>query len=85
MKRFLIRNRYMYLIGYNHMVHIFLCSARHHCQFDMPHDYVGFFLTPCAPQGPKVPPLGHDPGERIKIPFDMFYIFHLLEHTQSLV
>ena len=33
----------------------------------------------------KVPPLGHDPGNRIKIPSDMFCIFHLCEHTQSLV
>ena len=36
------------------------------------------------PQYPQ-PPLGHDPGGRMKIPFDMFYIFHLWEDTQSLV
>ena len=42
-------------------------------------------LTPCVPQCPKVPPLGHDPGDRIKIPSDMFCIFHLCEHTQNLV
>ena len=24
---------------------------------------------------PQVPPLGHDPGRQMKIPFDMFYIF----------
>ena len=58
MKRFLIRNRYMYLIGYNHMVHIFLCSARHHCQFDMPHDYVGFFFDPLCTPGPQSPTPG---------------------------
>ena len=29
------------------------------------------------PPPPKVPPLGHDPGDRIKIPSDMFCIFHL--------
>ena len=32
---------------------------------------------------PEVPPLGHDPGNQIKIPSDMFYIFHLWEDTQS--
>ena len=31
---------------------------------------------PGYPQCPKVPPLGHDPGDRIKIPSDMFCIFH---------
>ena len=40
---------------------------------------------PGHPHCPKVPPLGHDPGDRIKIPSDMFCIFHLWEHTQSLV
>ena len=37
------------------------------------------------PQRPKVPPLGHDQGDRMKFLFDMFYIFYLWEHTQSLV
>ena len=37
------------------------------------------------PLRPKVPPLGHDPGDRMKISSDMFCIFHLWEHTQSLV
>ena len=36
------------------------------------------------PQYPQVPPLGHDPGDRIKNLSDMFSIFHLWEHTQSL-
>ena len=31
-------------------------------------------LTPWAPQRPKVPPLGHDPGDRMKIPSDTFCI-----------
>ena len=35
------------------------------------------FLDPWAPQCPKFPPLGHGPGNRIKIPSDMFCIFHL--------
>ena len=29
-------------------------------------------LTPA----PQVPPLGHDPGDRMKIPFDMIHIFY---------
>ena len=36
------------------------------------------------PRYPQVPPLGHDPGGQMKIPSDMFYIFHLWEDTQSL-
>ena len=44
-----------------------------------------FFWPPGHPQRPKVPPLGHDLGDRLKIPSDMFCIFHLWEHTQSLV
>ena len=35
---------------------------------------------PGYPQCPKVPPLGHDQGDRIKILSDMFCIFHLWEH-----
>ena len=35
------------------------------------------FLTPKHPQ---VPPLRHDPGDRMKILFDMYYIFYLREH-----
>ena len=39
-----------------------------------------------TPQPPTVPPaLGHDPGGRLKIPSDMFYIFHLWEVTLGLV
>ena len=49
-------------------------SARHPRQFDMLHDNV---QKPGHPQPYKVPPLGHDPGDRMKIPFDMFYILHL--------
>ena len=37
------------------------------------------------PEHPKVPPLGHDQGDRMKIPSNVFYIFHLWENTQSLV
>ena len=33
-----------------------------------------------VPKYPQVPPLGHDPSDRIKNPSDMFCIFH----TQSL-
>ena len=63
------------------------CTARHHRRLDMPHDHVWnyFFWPPGHSQCPKVPPLGHDPGDRIKIPSDMFCIFHLWEHTWSLV
>ena len=32
---------------------------------------------PGHPQRPKVPPLGHDLGGRMKIPSHMFCIFHL--------
>ena len=32
---------------------------------------------PGHPQCHKVPPMGHDPGHGIKIPSDMFCIFHL--------
>ena len=41
-------------------------------------------FDPLAPQRPKVPSLGHDPDDRMKILSDMFCIFHLWEHTQSL-
>ena len=61
-------------------------SARHPHRFDMPHEHVWKKnLTAWATRCPRVPPLGHDPGDRIKIPSDMFYIFHLWEHTQSFV
>ena len=44
----------------------------------MPHDHVQNieFLTP---QHPQVPNRGdmHDPGDQMKIPSNMFYIFHL--------
>ena len=40
---------------------------------------------PQPPRYPQVPPLGHDPGRRMKIPSNMFYIFHLWVDTQSLV
>ena len=56
-----------------------LCSARHPCRFDMT---MFEFFDPLGTQRPKVPSLGHDPGNRIKIPSDMFCIFHLLEHTK---
>ena len=63
------------------------CSACHPRRFDMPHDHVwkNFFWPPGLLKCPKVRPLGHDPGNRIKIPSDMFCIFHLWEQTQSLV
>ena len=35
------------------------------------------------PQYPKVPPLGHDPGNRVKLLFELFYISYLREHTQK--
>ena len=37
----------------------------------------GIFLTPNPPRYPQVPPLGYDPGGQMKIPSDMFCIFHL--------
>ena len=42
------------------------------------------FLPP-TPHGTPSPTPGLDPGGRMKIPSDMFYIFHLWEDTQSLV
>ena len=48
------------------------CSGCHPFRFDMLHDYVlNFFLIPWPPQRPKVPPLGLDPGDRMKILSDM--------------
>ena len=53
------------------------CSAWHPRRFDVPHYYVWKIkITPWAPQRPEVPPLGHDPGDRMKIPSDMFCVFH---------
>ena len=57
------------------------------------HTKFGWILKKNLPATPLVPPLvppqarpqGHDPGDRIKIQFVMFYIFHLWEDTQSLV
>ena len=34
------------------------------------------------PQHPKFPPLGHDPGNRMKIQFDILYIL-FYEHTHK--
>ena len=42
------------------------CSTHHSLQFDMPHDQVH--------KSPQVASLEHDPGNRMKIQFDMFYI-----------
>ena len=42
------------------------------------------FYPPGHHHLPKVPPLGCDSGDRMKIPPDMFCIFHLWEHTQIL-
>ena len=60
------------------------CSSRR--WFDMLHDHVWKKIVwpPGYPQCPKVPPLGHDPGNRIQIPSDMFCIFHLWEHTHKI-
>ena len=41
--------------------------------------------TDLTPKHPQVPTLGHDPGDQMKIPTDMFYIFYLCEGIQSLV
>ena len=46
--------------------------------------YENLFWPPGHPQRPKVPPLGHDPGNRMRILSDMFCIFLLWEHIQSL-
>ena len=54
----------------------------------MPHDHVWkkYFFDPLVtPSPPKSDPMDHDPGDRMKIPSDMFCILHLWEHTQSLV
>ena len=37
--------------------------------------FENFFWPPGHPQRPKVPPLGHDPGDRMNIPSDMFLSF----------
>ena len=42
-----------------------------------------FFDHSTPPRYPQVRPLGHDPGNGMKIPSDMFYIFHLWEDTQK--
>ena len=42
-------------------------------------------LTPQPPTVSPSPTPGHDPGGRMKIPYDMLYIFHLWEDTQCLV
>ena len=56
------------------------CSAHHPRRFDLPHDHVRKKNAPPGHrQRPKVRPLGHDPGDRIQIPSDMFCIFHLRE------
>ena len=34
-------------------------------------------MTPPPPPAPQVSPLGHGPGLRMKILFNMFYIFYL--------
>ena len=34
------------------------------------------------PQHPQIEPLGHDPGHRLKILFDMFYIY-ICENTHT--
>ena len=41
-------------------------------------------MTPETPWYPQVPPLGHDPGDQMKIPSDMFYIIFsfLRRHTK---
>ena len=45
-----------------------------------------YFFDPLGtPSPPKSDPMDHDPGDRMKIPSDMFCILHLWEHTQSLV
>ena len=43
------------------------------------------FFNPPPPgtQRPKVPPLGHDPGDMMQIPFDMFCIFYLWDYTHT--
>ena len=40
---------------------------------------------PNPPRYPQVPPLAHDLGDQMKIMYDMFYVFHVWEDTQSLV
>ena len=44
------------------------CSTSHPHQFDMPHDHIW---------KKKFYPLGHDPGNITKIPFNVFYFFYL--------
>ena len=58
-----------------------LCSACHRRRFDMPHDHV--WKKNWHPQCLKVPPLGHDPGDRIKIMSDMFCISFICEKTHK--
>ena len=40
-------------------------------------------MTPWAPQYAKIPPLGHDPGDRIKIMSDMFCISFICENAHK--
>ena len=53
------------------------CSAHHPYRFDMPHDHFEkkIFWPPWHPQCPKVRPLGHNPGDRIKNP--IWYVLYL--------
>ena len=53
------------------------CSARHPRRFDMHMTMFEkkIFFDPLGT--PSAPPLGHDPGDRMKITADIFCIFHL--------
>ena len=62
--------------GHRVKIVLALCAAHHPRQFDMSHDHVRK-KDPLGTPGAQIPPLGHDPGIRTKIQFDMFYIFHL--------
>ena len=62
-------------------------SARHPRSFDMQHDHVwkNVLLLPWATPVHQIPTLGAWTRLQTKITSDMFCIFHLWEHVQSLV
>ena len=55
----------------------------HPLYFGIPHDHVQKinFLTP-PPSTPKSKTLGHDPGDPMNIPSNMFYILFVRRHTK---
>ena len=60
------------------------CSARHPCQFDIPHDPVwNFFLTPWAPPAPQSPtPRAWPRGQNANPVWYVLYLSFVRTHTK---